>query len=342
MNLEKIFLEEVGKYLKPKERFGVAVSGGVDSVVLLDLVGRFATWFQWKPFILHLDHGLRGRESEKDAILVERTAKKLGLSFIRARENIQLKSRREKLSLEEAGRAARLGFFRNAGRQHRFKKILLAHHQDDLIETVLMRLFRGTGPRGLRAMEAVTHIRKLALIRPLLNINKKTLRAFAAKHHIVYREDMSNRDVNFFRNRIRNQVIPYLARTLGDPIFGKLLGFRSSLALSQDFISKTSEDLFRRHWKTSPGRGRAPLKVSRRLYERLHPAMQYGTLSLAYQTVAGKVLEQKEWRKVEKVVRGEVSKVNLRGNSFFVRENGSFVLKSPLSGTVLAELKNRP
>jgi len=327
MNLEKIFLEETNKHLKPKERFGVAVSGGVDSMVLLDLVSRFSKEFQWKPFILHLDHGLRGQASGKDRVLVEKTAKRLGLPFVGTRVDVRLKSRKEKLSLEEAGRMARLDLFLKVGRHCCFKKILLAHHQDDLVETILMRLFRGTGPRGVRAMETVTQVQGLALIRPLLNVNKKVLHAFAEKNHIAYREDLSNQDLNYFRNRIRNQIIPYLSGTLGDSIFEKLLGFRSSLALSQDFIARTSEDLFQRHWKTGPGRKRAYLKVSRRLYGRFHPAMQYGTLSLAYQDLMGKVLEQKEWVKVERVVRGDVNSVNLRGNSFFVRENGSFVLK---------------
>jgi len=326
MNLEEIFLSEVRKYLKPKEKFAVAVSGGVDSMTLLHLIGRITPRLRWKPYVLHLNHGLRGKEAVKDTALVRRAARSFDLTFIGASQNVRDLSRREKISLEDAGRRARTDFFRQAAKRYGFQKVLLAHHQDDLLETILMRLFRGTGLYGFQAMDSVSLIPGLILIRPLLKTDKKIFYQFAKENHVPYREDITNRDQQFFRNKIRSRVIPYLTRTLGGGALERLLSFRSSLAVSRDFMARTAESLFRSRWKRVASQGKGIFRVSAAQYERLHPAMQYGTLTLAYKSLLGKTLEQKEWAKIEPVIKGETDTVNLRKNSFFTRQNGSFLL----------------
>jgi tRNA(Ile)-lysidine synthase len=328
MHIEKNFKEKASVYLKKNERIGIAVSGGVDSVVLLHLVVVLSTQYSVlsTPIILHLNHQLRGKESDKDEMFVKKLAKQYSLTCVTARKNILALSQKRKKSIEDMGREARVEFFKKAAKKYRFKKVLLAHHRDDLVETVLMRLFRGAGARGLRGMSQQTKRGSLVLIRPLLNLEKKEIQNYSKKRKLKYREDVSNQDDRYFRNKVRLKIIPALEKELGSDVKKKLLGFRSRLMPIQDFVEKQSLEAFKKSWK----RIKDGLKISVKTYEKLHPAVQYGALSLAFQKLAGKTLEQKEWDHVQEVIEGKKQKINLRGNCFFVKKNKVYCLtKNP-------------
>jgi len=322
MAVEKHFAKSVGSLFKRGERFGVAVSGGVDSAVLLHLAAEFAGEKGLCPVVLHLNHGLRGREAEKDSRFVRRLARKYGLPLHSGKINVASLGRMEKISVEEAGREARLRFFREAGKKFKFKKVLLAHHRDDLAETVLMRLFRGTGIRGFRSMETVSTRGGLALIRPLLAVSKDELRRCGSRHHLRFREDRTNREERYYRNRIRQRVIPYLKKTLGDTVCDRLLSFRESLGLAQDFIARTAGHSFKRVW-IRQGKGYA---AGVRKFHALHPVIQYETLARAYAALSGRTLERRDWHVLEKVLEGRAPKVNLRGNIFLERRGAQFLM----------------
>jgi tRNA(Ile)-lysidine synthase len=201
--------------LRRKQRILVAVSGGVDSMVLLHVLHRLAANARWQLAVAHLNHQLRGRNSNADEKLVKLTAKKLGLQFVGGRANVRLRARDQKESIEMAARRERHNFLARVAARRQIDTIALAHHADDQIELFFLRLFRGSGGDGLSGMKwcnASPVNPKLKLIRPLLDVNKADLKEFARENKVAFREDASNRRLDIQRNRIRKELLPLLRR----------------------------------------------------------------------------------------------------------------------------------
>ena len=169
-----------------------------------------------KLVVCHLNHRLRGRASEADARLVERTAKKLGFGCVI--ESASVAAASGKHSLETAGRHARHAFFARCAQANRCGRVFLAHHADDQAETVLMNVLRGSSLRGLGGMRSITEMqvenKRLLLLRPLLAFSREELRDYAADHAVKYREDASNQSADFLRNRIRHELLPLAFRVM--------------------------------------------------------------------------------------------------------------------------------
>lgn len=173
----------------------VAVSGGVDSVVLLDMLQKQASL---RLVVVHYDHGIRP-DSAADARFVKELAEKYGLPFV---------GRAGKLgpaASEALARAKRYEFLEEVRRASKARSIITAHHQDDLLETAILNLLRGTGRRGLSSLRSTDQI-----VRPLLHKPKAALLKRAAERGLSWREDSTNQDEKYTRNYIRRQVIPKL------------------------------------------------------------------------------------------------------------------------------------
>lgn len=183
----------------------VAVSGGLDSTVLLDLTRRVAEQRQWQPIVAHLDHAIHA-DSGAVAAGVERLARRLGLAFVVGRIELGPDA------TETRARAARMRWLEETRRRVGARYILLAHQADDQAETVLMRLLRGTGPAGLAGMPA----RRGALVRPLLPFTRQTLLRYARAEGLEWCEDSANQDPRHLRSWIRRDVLPRLAERLPD------------------------------------------------------------------------------------------------------------------------------
>lgn len=197
-------------------RYVVAVSGGVDSMVLLDLLAKQVTGDRLqvtedrlnnnlqpltsnlKLVVAHFNHGIRADAAE-DEKLVKATAEQLGLPF-----EVSY-GRLGKGASEAAARAARYGFLDNVRQKHDAKAIITAHHQDDLIETAFINLLRGTGRRGLAAIMLSSNV-----IRPLLDYPKSELIKYAKDHQLRWREDPTNQDEVYLRNYLRRKILPKL------------------------------------------------------------------------------------------------------------------------------------
>jgi tRNA(Ile)-lysidine synthase len=175
----------------------VAVSGGVDSMVLLDLLVGLR---KLKLVVAHLDHGIR-QTSENDRILVQKTAAKYGLPFVYDRVNLGSGAS------EAKAREARYRFLNKVKKASSADAIITAHHQDDLIETAIINMMRGTGRRGLSALQSRTDV-----LRPLLNYPKSDLIKYARDHKIDWHEDSTNRDEMYLRNYIRHSIMPKFSR----------------------------------------------------------------------------------------------------------------------------------
>lgn len=199
----------------PKDlRFLVGVSGGADSVSLIHMLKEAG--FN-NLIVCHLNHGLRGEESDADEVFVARLAADLGCSFEAARADIPALVSQSRKSIETAAREARHAFFSTCADQYSCRKVLLAHHADDQAETVLWNLLRGS--HGLKGMHSAQTIMvnggHLELVRPLLKIRREELRSYLLQRNLLWREDSTNAEAFAIRNRIRNEAIPLLSEITG-------------------------------------------------------------------------------------------------------------------------------
>lgn len=185
--------------MKPKiepGKYVVAVSGGVDSMVLLHLLAAKA---DIELVVAHFDHGIRP-DSHEDEQLVSRTAQQLGLRYISEEGHLQLGVS------EDIARDARYAFLHRELRQEKAQAIIMAHHQDDVLETMVINMVRGTNRKGLSSLVSGD-----VIIRPLLNVPKAEILAYAKTHKITWHEDSTNADMRYLRNYIRKTVMPRLA-----------------------------------------------------------------------------------------------------------------------------------
>ncbi len=234
MDGERFMLRAVMKTIREHELFScgdtvvVAVSGGADSVALLDILASLGA-LRLRLVIAHVNHLLRGAESDGDEAFVKDLAGRYGLPVESRAVDVRELSRCRQLSLEEAGRIARYAFFAEVAEAYRAKCTAIAHHADDQAETVLMRLVRGSGTTGLCAMTPKSA--DGSRVRPLLQVGRRKIEAYLAARGLAFRHDSSNSDMNFLRNRFRHELIPYLAGY--NPAIGDRLA-DTATALSAD------------------------------------------------------------------------------------------------------------
>jgi tRNA(Ile)-lysidine synthase len=203
---------EQHKLLDKGEPVLVCVSGGPDSVFLLSVLAKINSEYKLKISVAHLNHCLRCAESDADEAFVARLTSRLGLDFFRSRVDVNKLARTRKMSIEQAARFARYNFFANISKAKKIRKIILAHTKDDQVETILMRLLRGTGIKGLGGIKLLTEFENMLLVRPLLNIEKHQILSYLKKNKIKSRIDSSNLENNYFRNKLRLDIIPMLEK----------------------------------------------------------------------------------------------------------------------------------
>ncbi|MCA9329748.1 tRNA lysidine(34) synthetase TilS, partial [Candidatus Saccharibacteria bacterium] len=178
-------------------RYVIAVSGGVDSISLLHLLQSIP---DVKLTVAHFDHGIRG-DSNQDKLLVQSLAKKYGLPFVYHRGELGAKAS------EAVARESRYAFLRQVQKTVDAEAIITAHHQDDVLETAIINMLRGTGRKGLTSLKSHRH-----LVRPMLAVSKSDVRAYAVKQGLVWREDSTNQDLTILRNYIRKIILPKLGK----------------------------------------------------------------------------------------------------------------------------------
>jgi len=196
----------------------VAVSGGADSVALLLALRELAPSLAISLTVAHLDHRIRAGAAEADATFVKTLAAQWRIAFVGGRADVPARSRRRGVSLEMAARQARYEFLARVARQTGADLAATAHTADDQAETVLLKLTRGAGPQGLGGIQREVTLRGLKIVRPMLDVSRKEITAFLLRNKCSWREDDSNRNVSFLRNRVRHEIMPLLGRRLNPKI----------------------------------------------------------------------------------------------------------------------------
>jgi tRNA(Ile)-lysidine synthase len=224
-------------------RVVVAVSGGVDSMVLLQALHALALAHGWKLSVAHFNHRLRGRSSAADERLVRATARRLKLPCDVAEADVRAAADKQGISLEMAARDLRHAFLARCARKRRARIIALAHHADDQVELFFLRLLRGAGGEGLGGMKARSVSpadRQILLVRPLLEFTKEDLTEYARVEHIRFREDASNASAAFERNWVRHELLPLLRQR--QPAIGRTILRAMELSGAEaDFVTQAAE-----------------------------------------------------------------------------------------------------
>jgi len=207
------------KLIERNDKVLVGISGGIDSTALLFVLLEIQKEIDFNLGLGHVNHMLRGKESERDEQFVRKLAEELHLPFYLERIDIRNIAVQKGLSIQHAGREARYGFFNEIAKKHGYNKIAIAHNLDDQIETFLLRAIKGTGLRGLTAIP----IKRDAIIRPFLYTLRSDIAAYAAERKISFVEDSSNEKIVYERNYLRKEVLPVIEKL--NPLFKEKIFF---------------------------------------------------------------------------------------------------------------------
>jgi len=266
----------------------LGLSGGPDSVCLFHILCELAKGEKpetphFHLVCAHVNHGLRGEESDSDEVFVRELCAKNNILVEIGRADTPKIAKDMGASIEEAGRAARYAFFdeickrkkERLGLQNGVCAIALAHNADDRAETALMRILRGTGTDGLdgvpvkRASEA-----GFAIVRPLLDISRAEIESYLSENDFEYRIDSTNAETDVFRNRIRNEILPALSEAAGLDVKQSLLRLARNAAEDREYFAVLCEALLNENFKENS------LPVD--LLMRLHPALRHRLLVRAF------------------------------------------------------------
>ncbi len=205
--LENSVLETIKKYnlIENGDSIVVGVSGGPDSITLLDILIKLQEQIEFKIYVAHINHMIR-KEAIEDEKYVKEYCKKNNIECFVKRENVEEIANTEKIGTEEAGRNVRYKFFNEILRKTQSNKIATAHTKNDNVETVLMNILRGTGTAGLKGIET----KREHYIRPLINCKREQIENYCEENKLNPRIDKTNMENIYTRNKIRNELLPYL------------------------------------------------------------------------------------------------------------------------------------
>lgn len=262
----------------------VAVSGGADSMVLLELLHRLAPAHRWRLVMAHFNHQLRGRSSQADERLVQLRGRQLGLRVVVGRADVRRFGRKHGLSLEMAARQLRHQFLARTARRLGSDRVALAHHADDQVELFFVRLLRGAAPEGLAGMKWRSPSPadpQISLIRPLLDCTKAELLEFARQSKVPFRQDTSNAARHILRNRIRHELLPLLARRYQPAVRRTVLRLMELVGAEAEFVAEAAGRWLGR--RSAAGFSRLPVAVQRQVLQQ--QLLQWPQVTLDFELV---------------------------------------------------------
>ena len=265
----------------------VGVSGGPDSVALLRALFVLRHELGLSLHVAHFNHNWR-KSAAMDERFVRRLAGRWGLPCACGRMPGRFAP--AATAREERGRAQRLQFFQRLAKKINARAIMLGHTQDDLVETVLMHILRGSGLQGMRGMLPRRRIQGAYLIRPLLGVRKKDILAYLERNGIRYRQDPTNRQDHFLRNRIRLELLPLLEKRYNPGIRGTLANMADTAGLDYDHLEEQAKKIFGRMAKraaSSSKKNSNAVRFNRAAFTRQPEAVKRMLIRLALERLQG-------------------------------------------------------
>lgn len=258
----------------------VGVSGGADSVCLLDIMCRLGNTRGFSVIAVHVNHMLRGNEADEDEAFVRELCGKYRIPLKVFREDVAAFAGRNNYSLEEAGRIIRYEKMKEVMEEQGASYIAVAHHRDDQAETVFLNILRGTGLDGLCGMSDING----RIIRPLLTSGKDEILEYVKRNGLSYRTDSTNYENTYLRNIIRNVIFPEIKRHTGTDITAKLFRMHELLRNDRDFLNRYAEEKFSEILLFKEN-GRIVLRRDK--LTELHPAVSGRVIRIAWEKITG-------------------------------------------------------
>ncbi len=312
---------ESGRLIDCGEKVLVAFSGGPDSTALLYILHRLSKNLKLELAACYINHKIRLRAVQKEIDFCSEFCGRLKIPFIVIETDIPAYAAEKRLSLEEAGREFRYMMLEKLAVEDGFDKIALGHHQDDIIETILFRLFRGTGPQGLLGIKPIAG----KIIRPLYNISRPQIEEYLKKNKIPYMLDRTNRESNYSRNYLRNKVIPLIEKRFGAGYRQALLNYAAIVSDEDIFIRNIASQILSRLASFTPG---GKIVVDLKRLSTYDIALRRRVIKLILEQAAGKIgfgsfddVEQ-----MQNIIGGKLSAVNLGSNLTAARDKNEMVV----------------
>lgn len=225
------------------EKVLLGVSGGADSICLLYLLNELKTQLHCSLYVVHVNHMLRGKAADRDADFVEKICKRLEIPFYLEKVDVRALSKSGGMSEEEAGRQVRYEIFHDYQKKLSADKIAVAHHLNDQSETVLFHLFRGAGIHGLAGIP----VKRGAVIRPLLCCTRLEIEHYLNRNHISYCIDETNGQNQYSRNKIRNELLPYVRENINPQAEYHIASAAGRLRELADYLDLQVRDAYARY-----------------------------------------------------------------------------------------------
>ncbi len=299
------------------------VSGGADSIALADALTKEHTG---EVVVAHLNHLLRGSESDDDEAFVRDFASNRNLKVIVERHNIEGEAQIEGRNLEAVARDRRYDFLAGAAHSSQSNIVLTAHTRDDQVETILMRLLRGTGPEGLRGIHVKRALdQSVLLIRPMLDVTRAEVLAHCERYRLSYRTDSSNLSIEIVRNRVRRELLPQL-RSFNPRLDEAVLRTASIIVEDDELLNTQAERLL---LAASDGQHRLSFEG----LTHLHPALRRRVLRLWLRRARG------DLRRIDRIHLAAVEKLMLEGEGAArIELPGGFVVNRKQSTLLLGRV----
>lgn len=223
--------------IKKGDRIVVGVSGGADSVCLFHVLLKLAPIYEHTLFVVHINHGIRGKEADDDEEYVRKLCLDNQVSFTAIKADVKAITKKEGLSEEEAGRKVRYEAFYQCYAENKCNKIAIAHNRNDNAETILFHLFRGSGIKGLTGIQPVRDV----IIRPLLNTGRDEIETYLDTNGIKYQTDKTNFTYDYTRNKIRHQIISFAREEINSAAVEHIVDAANKLAEIECYLDKNIE-----------------------------------------------------------------------------------------------------
>ncbi|HJO62024.1 MAG TPA: tRNA lysidine(34) synthetase TilS [Desulfobacterales bacterium] len=286
---------------QPGDAVLVGVSGGPDSVALLHALIILAPKFPLHIGIAHLNHSLRGKDSDHDAQFVKSLAKQLNLSIFQKKIDVRKCQDNNGGSLEEVARDLRNAFYHKVAEKKGFSTIALGHQADDNAELILLYICRGSGALGATGISPVREVsgKVKKIVRPLIRVGRSEIMGFLEQNRLPYVSDESNKDLTFLRNRIRHQLIPNLKSSYNPKIIDALNRFGLILSAEEEWAEVVIDSVFK---KTILAKQDDLMILSAKRIAELHIAAQRRIIRKGIETVKGD-LRRIQYSHIEAIVR---------------------------------------